>query len=70
MPCTLPSLLYLIGIIAGAMTKSCGYRLTCLFGMCICGLGVTLAVFSTNYYAFLVTFGVVKGEFIRVNMVK
>ena len=48
-------------IVAGAMTKSLGSRKTCFIGLSACSVGITLGVFSMNYYMFLLTFSVIKG---------
>ncbi len=48
-------------IVAGAMTKLLGSRKTCFIGLSASAVGITLGVFSMNYYMFLLTFSVIKG---------
>ncbi len=52
-------------IAAGALTKSLGCRKTCLIGLSVTAVGMTLGMFSTNYYMFLLTFGVTKGVYVH-----
>ncbi len=55
-------------MLAGPFVKLLGCRKTCIVGLSTAAFGTILSALCSNYYIFLVTFGVVKGKLTQLRI--